>query len=105
VGRRVAAVYGADYADDEIHSDEVLMSVYDPLLNYLKRQSLKEIILTFSDIERLLGRKLPKSAQRPQWWANEISPNTRLAPIVAIHKEKRGEKLAIVRFLFWVQTR
>jgi hypothetical protein len=46
------------------------MSIYDPLCEYLKRQSLREITLTFAELERILNRKLPPSAQRPQWWAN-----------------------------------
>lgn len=46
------------------------MGVYDPLQKYLRRQRLSELILTFTEIERILGRMLPKSAERPQWWEN-----------------------------------
>lgn len=33
--------------------------------------------MTFADIERTLGALLPKSANRPEWWANETGPNSR----------------------------
>lgn len=50
------------------------MAKYDPLHRYLRRQSAAELELTFSEIESLLTALLPKSAARPQWWANEVSP-------------------------------
>jgi hypothetical protein len=47
------------------------MSVYDPLRAYLHKQRLAELMLTFAEIEKTLDRDLPKSAERPQWWANQ----------------------------------
>jgi hypothetical protein len=44
---------------------------YDPLGTYLKRRAGTELELSFVDIERIIGGMLPKSASRPQWWANE----------------------------------
>jgi len=52
------------------------MSKYDPLRVHLGQQRLDEIFLTFKEIEGLIGRPLPASAVRPQWWANEKSPST-----------------------------
>lgn len=49
------------------------MSVYDPLRDYLLRQVSHEFELSFYDIETIMGRPLPQSAQRPQWWANQIA--------------------------------
>jgi hypothetical protein len=51
------------------------MSKYAPLRDYLQRQSGAEFFLTFKEIERIIGASLPRSAARPQWWANvkEIS--------------------------------
>jgi hypothetical protein len=46
------------------------MSVYDPLRDYLLRQTYREIELRFDEIEKILRRRLPTSAERPQWWAN-----------------------------------
>jgi hypothetical protein len=49
------------------------MSKYDPLGTYLRRQGLHEIELTFGEMEQSLGFRLPPSAQRPQWWANQMA--------------------------------
>lgn len=59
------------------------MAKYDPLRDYLRRQRADEFELTFADIERRIGAMLPKSAERPQWWANETDPGTRHIQIEA----------------------
>ena len=47
------------------------MSKYDPLFNYLKTLGKQSITLTFSDIEKILGCKLPPSAREYDvWWDN-----------------------------------
>ncbi|MBB2784840.1 UNVERIFIED_ORG: hypothetical protein GGD43_000010 [Rhizobium esperanzae] len=46
------------------------MSKYEGLTQRLVRERLSEIILTFKDIEALIGATLPASARRPQFWAN-----------------------------------
>ncbi|HUJ04391.1 MAG TPA: hypothetical protein VLW75_12185 [Rhizomicrobium sp.] len=48
------------------------MSKYEPLGTFLKAKGAREIPLTFRDVEKILGTKLPASAyhHRP-WWANE----------------------------------
>jgi hypothetical protein len=45
------------------------MAKYDPLRDHLRKQTLGELIMSFSEVERLVG-PLPSSADRPQWWAN-----------------------------------
>lgn len=52
------------------------MAKYDPLYHYLRRKTLPELVLSFSDIERIIGDMLPNSASRPQWWANEESEDS-----------------------------
>lgn len=47
------------------------MGKYDPLETHLRRQRAATYELSFRDIERILGALLPKSAYRPEWWANE----------------------------------
>ena len=47
------------------------MGIYDPLRDHLRKQRLQEFELKFSEIENIIGRHLPKSAARPQWWANQ----------------------------------
>jgi hypothetical protein len=53
------------------------MPKYKPLFDYLRRKSAAELVLSFADIERVIGAMLPNSASRPQWWANEQSEDTR----------------------------
>jgi hypothetical protein len=53
------------------------MGKYDPLEKYLTRKRDREIELSFADMERIIGGMLPNSAPRPQWWANEVTADTR----------------------------
>jgi hypothetical protein len=46
------------------------MGKYHPLRDYLTEQHTNELVLTFREIETIIGDKLPKSADRPQFWAN-----------------------------------
>ena len=52
------------------------MAKYDGLRDYLSLQHGPELSLTFTEIEKAIGSQLPKSAERPQWWANVTDPNT-----------------------------
>jgi hypothetical protein len=52
------------------------MAKYDPLGSYLSRRGSVEIELAFEEVERIVGGRLPDSASRPQWWANETDPDT-----------------------------
>ena len=48
------------------------MAVYEPLARYLKTNSASRIPMTFREVERIIGRRLPPSAYRHRpWWANE----------------------------------
>lgn len=44
-------------------------SKYAPLGEWITQQNLSELIVSFNDIEALVG-PLPASAERPQFWAN-----------------------------------
>ena len=47
------------------------MSKYTPLAEYLKRQDREHVPLTFAEIEKIIGAKLPPSATRHRpWWSN-----------------------------------
>lgn len=50
------------------------MGKYEPLREFLKSQDRAEIRMTFSQIEKLIGSKLPASAQEHRaWWSNNPS--------------------------------
>jgi hypothetical protein len=50
------------------------MGKYEPLTEFLKKQSTGEVKLSFAQLERIIGGKLPASAQHHRaWWSN--NPN------------------------------
>ena len=59
------------------------MAKYDPLRKYLSRQRVERLVLSFAEMERILGAFLPNSAARPQWWANETTPGSSHVQIAA----------------------
>lgn len=47
------------------------MSKYEPLGEYLKKQDKERVPMTFAEIERVTGVKLPASAMKYRpWWSN-----------------------------------
>ena len=52
------------------------MSKYEPLKDYLLTKDAERIPMTFAEIERILGSKLPSSsATHRAWWSNNPSNN------------------------------
>src|ERR1035441_1564649 len=70
-----------DYLLDNIPISEpqwVVVSVYDPLRDFLASQVGESVNLSFSQVETILGRVLPQSAHdQDWWWANEETDTTR----------------------------
>ncbi len=51
---------------------------YDALRDYLKKQTVPEFVLSFEEIEELIGAALPRAAQRASWWETLRSPDVRM---------------------------
>jgi hypothetical protein len=51
---------------------------YDGLRDYLKKQSLPELVLTFEQVEEIIGAPLPRAAQRASWWDSLRSPQEKM---------------------------
>ncbi|MBB4427164.1 hypothetical protein GGD66_005740 [Bradyrhizobium sp. CIR48] len=52
------------------------MGKYERLGAFLKSQRAKEVPMTFAEIERVIGSKLPpNSPQYPAWWSNNPTNN------------------------------
>jgi hypothetical protein len=51
------------------------MGKYEPLGEYLRKQRAIRLPMTFAEIERIVGTKLPKSQRYPAWWSNNTSNN------------------------------
>ncbi len=52
------------------------MGKYEPLSQFLRKQSADEVPMSFAQIERIIGAKLPPKAQHHRaWWSNNPSNN------------------------------
>lgn len=51
------------------------MGKYEPLNAFLKSQNRDHIPMTFAQIERIVGDKLPRSKQHRAWWSNNPDNN------------------------------
>ncbi len=78
------------------------MSKYDALRTFLDRQHGEHVPMTFVEIEKVLGFKLPKSQAYAAWWSNNPSNNVMTkAWLAAGYKTERvdieGRKLVFRR--------
>jgi len=51
---------------------------YEPLRDYLKKQTLPELILSFDEIEAIIDAPLPRAAHRASWWDSLRSPQEKM---------------------------
>jgi hypothetical protein len=51
---------------------------YDALRDYLAKQTLPEVVLSFEEIEEIIGAALPRAAQRASWWDSLRSPQEKM---------------------------
>src|SRR5436853_2027076 len=52
------------------------MGKYEPLGQFLRKQRTQEVLLTFREIEKITGVKLPPKAQHHRaWWSNNAGNN------------------------------
>jgi hypothetical protein len=51
---------------------------YNALRDYLAKQKLPELVLSFEQIEEIIGAALPRAAQRASWWETLRSPQEKM---------------------------
>ena len=51
------------------------MSKYDALSQFLAKQRTEQVSMTFREIEKVTGTRLPNSKQYPAWWSNNPGNN------------------------------
>ena len=56
-------------------------SKFDPLRDYLMAQKADELVLTYEQIEDILGFALPRAAQRAEWWFDDTPEHPKLQRI------------------------
>ncbi|MBR0949436.1 DUF7662 domain-containing protein [Bradyrhizobium canariense] len=54
------------------------MNDYDALRDYLMRQKQTEFVLTYEQIEEIIGAALPRAANRASWWDSLRSPDIQM---------------------------
>ena len=54
------------------------MNDYNPLRDYLKKQTLAEFVLSFEEIEQIIDATLPRAAHRASWWETLRSPQEKM---------------------------
>ena len=54
------------------------MNDYEALRDYLKHQELSELVLSFDQIEEIIGAALPRAAPRASWWDSLRSPQEKM---------------------------
>lgn len=54
------------------------MNDYDALRAYLMRQKQDELVLSFEQIEEIIGAALPRAAHRASWWDSLRSPDIQM---------------------------
>lgn len=54
------------------------MNDYDALRDYLLRQKQLEFVLSFEEIEEIIGAALPRAANRASWWDTLRSPDIKM---------------------------
>jgi hypothetical protein len=51
---------------------------YDALRDYLKKQTQPELVLSFEQVEEIIGAALPRAAHRASWWDSLRSPQEKM---------------------------
>jgi hypothetical protein len=51
---------------------------FDPLRDHLKKQNFREVVLTYEEIEDILGFALPRAADRAEWWFDDTPEHPKL---------------------------
>ena len=54
------------------------VSDYDRLRDYLNGKTVPEFVLSFEEIEDIIGAALPRAAQRASWWDTLRSPQEKM---------------------------
>jgi hypothetical protein len=56
---------------------EIYENKYEPLYDHLMKETRADFILTFEEIEDILGFGLPRVAHRSEWWDNDTPEHPR----------------------------
>jgi hypothetical protein len=60
------------------YTEQITVNDYDALRDYLKKQSLPELVLSYEQIEEIIDAALPRAAHRASWWDSLRSPQEKM---------------------------
>ena len=67
---------------------------FDLLRDYLMAQKADEVVLTYEQIEDILGFALPRAAQRAEWWFDDTPEHPKLQRIAVREAGYDARRLA-----------
>ena len=76
------------------------MSKYAPLTDFLARAAGSEAVMTFAEIERVIGHPLPASKKYPAWWSNNPGNNVMTRAWLAAGYHTERVDIAAERLVF-----
>ncbi len=77
------------------------MGKYEPLGQFLRKQKSERIKMSFAEIEKLIGTKLPKSSKSHRaWWSNNPTNNVMTKEWLEAGFETVDVELASERLVF-----
>lgn len=77
------------------------MGKYEPLGQFLRQQRTAEVPMTFREIEKVTGVKLPPKAQHHRaWWSNNPSNNVMTKVWLAAGYESTQVDMAVRKLVF-----
>lgn len=58
-------------------NDHTYENRYEPLYDYLMKETRADFVLTFDEIEEIIGLSLPRAAHRAEWWDDDTPEHPR----------------------------
>ena len=58
-------------------ADNTYENKYEPLYEYLLKETRDDFILSFDEIEEIIGVGLPRAAHRAEWWDDDTPEHPR----------------------------
>jgi hypothetical protein len=68
----------SSFAQIWVSDERTMVNDYDALRDYLMRHKQAEFVLSFEQIEEIIGAALPRAANRASWWDSLRSPDIQM---------------------------
>ena len=58
-------------------ANDIYENKYEPLYEFLMKEKRDDFVLTFEEIEEIVGFGLPRAAHRAEWWDDDTPEHPR----------------------------